>query len=209
MKKPVEVVTVVPYREEFRSAFEQLNRDWIEQYFVLEEPDLEVFRDPGTKILQPGGEIFFVLEGDQVQGTCAVLRHDRENCEIAKMAVAPGARGRGYGDLLMQAAVRFATSTGAHLSSSSRTRYSRRRSVYTRNTDLCECPWPWIVATAGRTSEWNGRCILGSPSGTPKQTNNQQQNNGADERDENRSGYPRSRRAPPHLSKEPASQQGT
>ena len=104
---------MVPYREEFRSAFEQLNRDWIEQYFVLEEPDLEVFRDPGTKILQPGGEIFFVLEGDQVQGTCAVLRHDRENCEIAKMAVAPGARGRGYGDLLMQAAIRFAASTGA------------------------------------------------------------------------------------------------
>ena len=92
MNKPVEVVTVVPYREEFRSAFEQLNRDWIEQYFVLEEPDLEVFRDPGTKILQPGGEIFFVLEGDQVQGTCAVLRHDRENCEIA---------------------IRFATDTGA------------------------------------------------------------------------------------------------
>ena len=113
MKKPGEVVTVVPYREEFRSAFEQLNRDWIEQYFVLEEPDLEVFRDPGTKVLQPGGEIFFVLEGHRIQGTCAVLRHDSENCEIAKMAVAPGARGRGYGDLLMQAAIRFATDTGA------------------------------------------------------------------------------------------------
>jgi putative acetyltransferase len=113
MKKRVEVVTVVPYREEFRSAFEQLNRDWIEQYFVLEEPDREVFRDPGTKILQPGGEIFFVLEGEQIQGTCAVLRHDPENCEIAKMAVAPGARGRGYGDLLMEAAIRFATDTGA------------------------------------------------------------------------------------------------
>jgi ribosomal protein S18 acetylase RimI-like enzyme len=113
MKKPVEVVTVVPYREEFRSAFEQLNRDWIEQYFVLEEPDREVFRDPETKILKPGGEIFFVLEGNQIQGTCAVLRHDSENCEIAKMAVAPEVRGRGYGDLLMEAAIRFATEQGA------------------------------------------------------------------------------------------------
>jgi GNAT superfamily N-acetyltransferase len=113
MRKPVEVVTVVPYREELRSAFEQLNRDWIEQYFVLEDPDRGVFRDPDTKIVKPGGQIFFVLEGDQIQGTCAVLRHDPENFEIAKMAVAPAARGRGYGDLLMEAAIRFATEKGA------------------------------------------------------------------------------------------------
>src|SRR5829696_8839628 len=113
MKKPVEVVTVVPYREELRSAFEQLNRDWIEQYFVLEDPDREVFRDPDTKIVKPGGQIFFVLEGDQIQDTCAVLRHDPENFEIAKMAVAPAARGRGYGALLMEAAIRFATEKGA------------------------------------------------------------------------------------------------
>ena len=33
--------------------------------------------------------------------------------EIAKMAVAPGARGRGYGDLLMEAAVAFSRRTGA------------------------------------------------------------------------------------------------
>src|SRR2546421_731578 len=84
--------TVVSYREELRAAFEQLNRDWIETYFVLEEPDLEVFSDPRAKILEPGGEIFFVLEGGQVQGTCAVLRHSADECEIAKMAVAPGAR---------------------------------------------------------------------------------------------------------------------
>ncbi|HEV7365654.1 MAG TPA: GNAT family N-acetyltransferase [Gemmatimonadales bacterium] len=105
--------TVVSYREEFKAAFEQLNRDWIEAYFVLEEPDREVFSDPRGKILEPGGEIFFVLEGDQVQGTCAVLRHSADECEIAKMAVAPDARGRGYGDLLMERAVAFAAEVGA------------------------------------------------------------------------------------------------
>ena len=105
--------TVVSYREEFRAAFEQLNQDWIEAYFVLEQPDREVFNDPRAKILDPGGEIFFVLEGDQVQGTCAVLRHSAYECEIAKMAVAPGARGRGFGDLLMERAIAFATEVGA------------------------------------------------------------------------------------------------
>jgi putative acetyltransferase len=113
MNRPLNHVTIVPYREEFRSAFEQLNRDWIEEYFVLEDADREVFRDPGAKILGTGGQIFFVLEGSRVQGTCAVLRHGAEECEIAKMAVAPAARGRGFGDLLMEASIRFATEVGA------------------------------------------------------------------------------------------------
>jgi ribosomal protein S18 acetylase RimI-like enzyme len=106
-------VMVVPYRDEFRAAFEQLNRDWIETYFVLEEPDREVFSDPRAKILAHGGQIFFVVEGNQVQGTCAVLHHTGDDYEIAKMAVAPAARGRGFGDLLMQTAVDFATEVGA------------------------------------------------------------------------------------------------
>jgi putative acetyltransferase len=106
-------VKVVPYREEFRSAFEQLNREWIETYFVLENPDREVFRDPAAKIVDPGGEIFFVVERGTVQGTCAVIRHNPVECEIAKMAVAPAARGRGFGDLLMEAAVGFAHALAA------------------------------------------------------------------------------------------------
>jgi putative acetyltransferase len=105
-------VTVVPFREEFRAAFEQLNRDWIERYFVLEGPDREVFHDPETKILAPGGQIFFVLKDGEVQGTCAVIRHGTAECEIAKMAVAPAARGQGFGDLLMEAAVDFARAAG-------------------------------------------------------------------------------------------------
>jgi len=105
--------TVVPYREEFRSAFEQLNREWIEAYFQLEAADREVLGDPRGKILEAGGQVFFVLERGQVLGTCAVLRHNTEDYEIAKMAVAPAARGRGLGDLLMDAAVAFAREAGA------------------------------------------------------------------------------------------------
>ena len=95
------------YREEWRGEFERLNREWIETWFTLEEADREVFQDPHVTILAPGGQIFFVVEGDEVVGTCAVLRHDAEVHEIAKMAVAPSAQGRGYGKLLMEAAIAF------------------------------------------------------------------------------------------------------
>jgi ribosomal protein S18 acetylase RimI-like enzyme len=105
--------TVVPYREEFRPAFEQLNREWIETFFVLEDADREVLGDPKAKILDGGGQVFFVLEREEVLGTCAVLRHNGEVFEIAKMAVAPSARGRGLGDLLMEASIAFARAAGA------------------------------------------------------------------------------------------------
>ena len=113
MQMPVETVTVVPYREEFRAAFEQLNREWIEQYFELEEADRDLFNDPEARILAPGGQIFFVLAGREVVGTCAVLRHGPEEWEIAKMAVAAQARGRGLGDRLMDAAITHALESGA------------------------------------------------------------------------------------------------
>jgi putative acetyltransferase len=104
---------VVTYRAEWRDAFEQLNREWIETWFTVEEADLEAFRDPVAKVLAPGGQIFFVVEEGAPLGTCAVLRHDADVHEIAKMAVAPAARGRGYGDLLMDAAVSFSRRAGA------------------------------------------------------------------------------------------------
>jgi len=121
MNRPIETTkrvvgsepTVVTYRDEFAGDFEELNREWIETYFVLEDADREVLGDPRGKIIQRGGEIFFVLDREKVMGTCAVLRHDAEDYEIAKMAVVPAARGRGYGHLLMEAAVSFCRRAGA------------------------------------------------------------------------------------------------
>jgi putative acetyltransferase len=104
---------VVPYREEFRAAFEQLNREWIETYFALEPADREILGNPRGTILEHGGQVFYVLEQGEVLGTCAVLRHNAEECEIAKMAVSPAARGRGFGDLLMEACITFAREVGS------------------------------------------------------------------------------------------------
>jgi ribosomal protein S18 acetylase RimI-like enzyme len=107
------VAEVLTYREEWRGEFERLNREWIETWFVLEDADRDTFRDPAAKIVAPGGQIFFVVENGRVLGTCAVIRHRPEVHEIAKMAVAPEARGRGFGDLLMAAAVEFSRRSGA------------------------------------------------------------------------------------------------
>lgn len=103
---------VVPWRDEYRADFERLNRLWIEAHFRLEQPDRDIFADPYGHVVARGGQVFFVVDDETVWGTCAVLRHGDE-WELAKMAVAPEARGRGYGDMLMAAAIAFARAAGA------------------------------------------------------------------------------------------------
>ncbi len=104
---------VVPYRGEFRNAFEALNREWIETYFTLEPADREILGDPVGRIIEAGGQVFFVVERGEVLGTSALLRHSSDEYEIAKMAVAPAARGRGFGDLLMGACITYARERAA------------------------------------------------------------------------------------------------
>lgn len=106
-------VEIVSYREEYRPFFEQLNREWIEHYFALEDADRTCFRDPYGSIVAKGGEIFFVVEGGQVAGTCAAVRRSPTVFELAKMAVAPRAQGRGLGDLLVGAVIGFCRAAGA------------------------------------------------------------------------------------------------
>ena len=104
---------VVSWRPEYRADFERLNREWIEAYFAVEPSDLAVFRDPEEAIVRPGGEIFFVVDDEGVRGVCALLPHASGVLELAKMAVSPAAQGRGYGELLMRAAITHARGRGA------------------------------------------------------------------------------------------------
>ena len=105
---------VIPFSPEYTADFEALNRQWIEQHFAVEEPDRAVFADPFGTIVAPGGQVFFVVAEGRALGTCAIIRHSSKPVfELAKMAVDPEARGRGYGDRLVEAAVDFARRAGA------------------------------------------------------------------------------------------------
>jgi putative acetyltransferase len=104
---------LVTWRPDLRAHFERLNREWIERWFVVEDADRNVFADPGARIVEPGGQIFFVVDEAGVRGTCAMIRHDAETFELAKMAVESAVQGRGYGDRLVEASVEFARTAGA------------------------------------------------------------------------------------------------
>ena len=106
-------LTLSTYDPKFNADFENLNREWIEHHFKIEEMDLRQLKNPHRHIMAVGGEVFFALEGEKVLGVCAMIPHGEGSFELAKMAVSPDARGKGVGDFLVQAAVEWARARGA------------------------------------------------------------------------------------------------
>ncbi|HEX8691913.1 MAG TPA: GNAT family N-acetyltransferase [Longimicrobium sp.] len=113
MSGEVSAPVVVTYRDEYREHFEALNREWIERLFHLEPRDRAALGDPRGTYLEGGGEVFFVLADGEVRGTCALRRTGPDSFELGKMAVRPDSRGRGYGALLLRAAIDAARGRGA------------------------------------------------------------------------------------------------
>ncbi|QDZ38718.1 GNAT family N-acetyltransferase [Euhalothece natronophila Z-M001] len=92
---------------------EHLNRLWLEEFFEVEPTDEMMFNDPESSIIEPGGQIFFILDHEIPVGTCAIFPLSADEYELSKMAVEPAYRRQGYGNQLMEAALNFAREAGA------------------------------------------------------------------------------------------------
>lgn len=107
-----DAINIVKYSKEYKEYFVRLNLDWIEEYFTVEAMDVKHLQAPEENIIAKGGEIFFVVENQCVKGTCALVNHGLSTYEIAKMAVNKNDRGRGFGRLLIKAALDCAREKG-------------------------------------------------------------------------------------------------
>jgi DNA-binding MarR family transcriptional regulator/GNAT superfamily N-acetyltransferase len=110
-------IAIVPYSPEYQSDFKRLNIEWIENYFRVEQHDLEQLDHPEIYILPNKGQIFFAKADNQIIGCVAMVNTgttDRgdSSFELAKMAVSPDARGKGVGKLLCLAAIDYARQIG-------------------------------------------------------------------------------------------------
>lgn len=101
-------IAIETFRPEHATAFAELNREWLEAYGLLEEPDERQLADPWGQIILPGGQIFVALRGREVVGTCAAVPYQPAVMELAKLAVAPSAQGLGLGRRLVQACLGYA-----------------------------------------------------------------------------------------------------
>ena len=106
-------VEIIDYAPEFREHFRQLNYEWIEKFFTVEEADRQYLDYPEEKILTPGGHIVMARYRGEIVGTCALVKMDSQTYELAKMAVAEKARGKNIGRLLGEAVINKARELGA------------------------------------------------------------------------------------------------
>ena len=93
---------VISYEHRFQTAFYDLNRAWLEQYFVVEPIDERVLSDPEAHILGKGGEVFFAVEEDRVLGVVAMKASGNGVFELTKLAVDPDVRKGGVGRALCE-----------------------------------------------------------------------------------------------------------
>ncbi len=104
-------IKIISFKEEYATAFYQLNINWLEEYFYVEPHDREVLENPKTYIINRGGFIFFALLNNKVVGTVALI-NEKECFELSKMAISPELRGYKIGEKLLKHTLEFSKQQG-------------------------------------------------------------------------------------------------
>ncbi|PHR74626.1 MAG: GNAT family N-acetyltransferase [Lutibacter sp.] len=100
-------IEIIPFQKEYSSIFYDLNIEWLETFFYVEEHDKEVLSNPQTYIIDNGGFIFFAKYNGEIVGTVALM-NENHGYELSKMAVSPDYQGLKIGQLLMNHCISFA-----------------------------------------------------------------------------------------------------
>ncbi|UCH47134.1 MAG: GNAT family N-acetyltransferase [Betaproteobacteria bacterium] len=104
---------IVAFEPSHAEAFRDLNLDWIEEYFVVEDLDRTHLDFPQESFVDTGGAILMAELGGRVVGCCALLKHGDSVYEVSKMAVMRECQGVGIGKRLLHAVIEHARSLGA------------------------------------------------------------------------------------------------
>lgn len=101
--KHIPNLQILDYQPKHKSAFEKLNKAWIEKYFVLEPVDLQVLENPEEYILKTGGTIIVAEYEGEACGVVALKKSSDNLYEMTKMAVSEKYQGKKIGLALGEA----------------------------------------------------------------------------------------------------------
>lgn len=97
------MLTIVDYTPALAHHFGIINKQWIDDMFVLEDIDKQVLNNPQRYVIEKGGRIWFAQHCDHgVVGTCALLNKGNGAFELTKMGVLSCVRGLKVGDVLLK-----------------------------------------------------------------------------------------------------------
>ena len=106
-------IEITNYNSKYDRSFYELNKNWIEEFWMLEDSDLKDLLKPQESIIDLGGEIFFGLINNLVVGTAAMIPFANSKIELAKMTVLKEYRGKGLSKILMKRCIDYAKASKA------------------------------------------------------------------------------------------------
>lgn len=95
-------VEIVPFKPEYAADFADLNKTWLQKYFVVEPVDAKMLADPKHFFVDKGGHLFFAKIGEKIVGTFALLKVSDGVFELSKMAVSEAHQGNKIGNKLLE-----------------------------------------------------------------------------------------------------------
>jgi ribosomal protein S18 acetylase RimI-like enzyme len=107
------MITIHEYEPHHQPYFEQFNRDWIEEWFIMEPVDEYVLTNPEEAILKNGGAILMASCDGEMAGTVGLRKVNDTTYEFTKMAVDKKFRRRGIAEALSYASFDKAKQLGA------------------------------------------------------------------------------------------------
>jgi putative acetyltransferase len=105
-------IIVRDFRPGDEATFRDINLEWIERFFSVEDKDRETLNNPQKYFLDPGGAIFIAEDSGNPVGAVALIVMGGGSVELSKMGVRPAAQGQGVGRMLVAAAVNRAREMG-------------------------------------------------------------------------------------------------
>ena len=104
-------INIINFQDNFEKDFYDLNIEWLEYFFQVEEYDYKVLSNSKKYIINKGGKIFFAESAGNIIGTVALMpTKNKLVFELTKMAVKPEYRNKGIGKKLLKKCIDYSKS---------------------------------------------------------------------------------------------------
>jgi len=104
-------INIINFQDNFEKDFFDLNIEWLEYFFQVEEYDYKVLSNSKKYIINKGGKIFFAESAGNIIGTVALMpTKNKLVFELTKMAVKPEYRNKGIGKKLLRKCIDYCKS---------------------------------------------------------------------------------------------------
>ena len=101
---------IINFKSEYSKLFYDLNIEWLNEFFLVEDYDKKILLNPHKYIINKGGSIFFARIGRKIIGVVALMpTHEPDVYELTKMGVKKSSRNKGVGKLLLKKCIEQAT----------------------------------------------------------------------------------------------------